>query len=542
MRGFEENGRVAWTCLGVGLALALLVALVYAPVRRHDFVGLDDNLYVAENPHVTGGLTPANVRWALAGTVSALWQPVTMLSHMLDCTLFGVNPGLHHLSSVFIHVLNVVLLFGVLRRMTGSLWRSALVAALFAVHPLNVDSVAWIAERKSVLSTTFWLLAIIAYVRYARRPSQARYAAVFGLCALGMMAKPIVVTLPATLLLLDYWPLGRLGHPFSLKKLWRAVLDKAPLLAIAAGLACATVWAQHQEGALRMSASFPLASRPAYVADNYVHYLSKLVWPFDLVVVYPVPHSDLPTRTLLVDLAVLGVLTVAAARSWRRSPHITFGWLWYLVTLLPVCGMAAAGIAIKADRFAYVPLMGLFVAGVWDLGALAARSRVRKVAAVLAALAAVGALAVIARAQVGVWRNNETLYRHALAATENNFMMHVNLGVALEEEGRPDEAMAHYEEALRINPRCANAHYQIGKAAGMRGDIEAAARHLEQALSLGLRVPPVYYNLSVAWRRQGNIAGAIDCLQQVLKLQPENEQARRELEGLHSAPAGPGGW
>jgi hypothetical protein len=367
------------------MALAAAVAAAYAPLWDAGFAGLDDHLYVSGNPHVQQGLTREGVAWALGSTKASNWHPLTWLSLMLDCQLFGAGAGSHHLVNVGFHVANSVLLFLVLRRMTGRRWPSALVVALFALHPLHVESVAWVAERKDVLSTLFWILTMGAYVRYARRPGVLRYLPVFAFLLLGLMAKPMLVTLPFVLLLLDYWPLGRLARAEAgatglapsgevaggrRAKVWRLVLEKVPLLVLAAASCVVTFAVQRHGEAVMPLERLALPARMANAAVSCVAYLGKMVWPQGLTVLYPYP-ADRPAWEVAAAAAFLLAVTAAAAALVRRRPYLAVGWFWYLGTLVPVIGLVQVGEQPMADRYTYVPLIGTFIMVAWAAGDLA---------------------------------------------------------------------------------------------------------------------------------------------------------------------------
>ena len=526
---------------GIALLLAALTLAVYEPVARCGFVNLDDPVYVTEQPRVREGLSWSGVLWAFRTPVAGLWHPVTLLSHMTDCALFGLQPAGHHLMSLALHVVNVELLFAVLLAMTGAPWPSALAAALFAVHPLKVDSVAWIAERKNVLSTLFWLLAVGAYVRWTRRPGARRWAGVAALMATGLLAKPMLVALPFALLLLDGWPLRRLNGSDGRQALDR-LREKWTIFLLAALFSIVAVWAQRSAGAVVPGEVFPWPVRAGYVADNYVHYLRKMMWPSALAAVYPMPRSALPAGRLVFDLAVLLGATLLAWSGRRTRPYVLAGWLWYLVTLLPVSGIVTLGLAIRADRYAYVPMIGLLVAGAWRAAEAAARSAgARCLVAGLSAAVVIG-LSAASHRQVGTWRDSITLYRHAIAVTRGNDVALTNLGIALDDGGRTDEAMRCYGEALRINPDNARAHYQVGKALGPMGRLREAETHLNRAIELKLQFAPAWLNLGVVYRLEGRTEEAIRCFRDGLALDPRNAQAKRDLEALLAPRKEAGGY
>ncbi len=458
------------TAAVIALALAALVAAVYAPVRHFDFVQLDDPAYVTENPRVLRGLTLDGAAWALTTGHAANWHPVTWLSHMLDVELFGVAAGPHHLTNLLLHAANTLLLFGLLLRMTGALWRSAFVAALFGIHPLHVESVAWVAERKDVLSTLFWLLTTWAYVAYVRARAPRRtvaYVLALLLFAVGLMAKPMLVTLPFTLLLLDWWPLGRWDAATPPRSsLWPLVREKIPFFALAAASSVATFVVQQRGGAVSAVGSEPSALRLQNALVSAVAYLRDMVWPAGLTMIYPFP-SSIPAWHVAAACLVVGGVSFAAWRLARSHPFLAVGWLWYLGTLVPVLGLVRVGLQARADRYTYVPLIGVFIALAWGGAALAGRVRLRLPgrpalqSAALAVLAAavVLALALAARQQVGYWKDNVTLWTRATVLTlhMDEYEAHMSLGATLADQGRTDEALRHFAEAVRLRPDSAEA-------------------------------------------------------------------------------------
>ena len=445
---------------GICIGLFLLVLCTFWPSLGNGFVNYDDDLYVAANGHVQSGLSWAGARWAFCTPVAANWHPATILSHMLDCQLFGLKPWGHHLTSVWLHAVNTVLVFLVFRRMTGALWRSLLVAALFGLHPLRVESVAWVAERKDVLSTFFFMLTLWAYVRYAQESkvqspkSKVAYVLALVFFACGLMSKPMLVTLPFVLLLLDYWPLGRnaecgmrnaepgaggkvQGRTWPWMKLVR---EKAPFFLLAAIASAVTLITQHRAKALATVENIRLIDRLANALVSYCRYLAKFLWPAKLAVFYPEPVKWPTATVLLAGLLLLGISIMAVALRHRHR-YLPVGWLWSLGTLVPVIGLVQVGAQAMADRYTYVPLIGVALLLVWGMHELTSRWQFRAV--LLSAAAAAGMILCVAltRRQIGHWRDTETLFRHALAVTDDNWVAHHNLGDALEKRGRLDEAI-----------------------------------------------------------------------------------------------------
>ncbi len=497
-----------------GIILALLVAGIYAPVARHGFITYDDPEYVTDNLEVRGGLSWEGIRWAFGTTHAANWHPLTWLSHQADVELFGLRAGGHHLMSVLIHLLAAVGLFLALRGMTGALWPSLLVAALFAAHPLHVESVAWAAERKDVLAGLGFMATLLAYLHYLRRPGALRLSAVSALFAVALLAKPMVVTLPLVLLLLDRWPLGRWKPGMGR----RLAAEKMPLLVLAAAVAAVTMRAQAEWGALRSSDVVPLPARLGNAAVSAVSYLMKTAWPARLAVYYPHPGLALPWWQAWGATALLAAVTAAALRLRDKSPSLLTGWGWYLVMLAPVAGLVQAGGQGMADRYTYLPLIGIFAAVVWGLAGTAGR---RPAAAAGPAAVLLLLLALAARRQVGYWKDSETLFRHALAVTgEDNRVARDNLGQALLEKGKMEEAGALFSRAAAADPRDADARYFLGNILLARGYVEQAVARYREALLIDPGHFQASNNLGVALGRQGKNQEAVVRLRESVRLYP----------------------
>lgn len=536
-RGGADVGSEAARTRGRWLVPALVVLATLAafwPVLQNGFVNYDDPDYVTSNSMVRSGLTWPGVRWALTTGHAANWHPVTWLSHMADVSLFGVNPAAHHAVSLLIHSVDALLLFFLLRNLTGATGRSGFVAALFAVHPAHVESVAWISERKDVLSTAFWLLTMVAYVAWVRRRGAGRYLVVLLLFAAGLASKPMLVSLPLVLLLIDYWPLKR-WEGTSFPTLLRVappdrmglVGEKAALLLMAAASSIATIVAQRAGGAMR-SFEYPLATRLANALVSCVRYLRMLVWP-ELAVFYPYPRDATSAVTALAAGALVVAMSVAAIRFRRRAPYLFVGWFWFVITLLPVLGLVQVGKQALADRYTYVPFIGLFIAIAWGADALAARWRPGRYALRAAAVAAVVVLVLATRAQVRVWKNSETLFLNALENTKDNYLAHINLGNYYVQEGRPDDAVGHLRDAERIRPDEPEVHVNLGYALLVLDRREEAARSFERVLQLDPDNAVALNNLARLRFLDGDVADALRLYRATVAARPDWAEGRRRL-------------
>jgi tetratricopeptide (TPR) repeat protein len=530
-RGAPFRRTAAW--VSAGLALAVLAA--YGRVAGHEFIAYDDGPYITENPHVRNGLTLAGLRWACTTFHMGNWHPLTWISHMLDCQGFGLDPGPHHLVSVLLHAATAVLLFVALQRLTGGLWPSAFVAAAFALHPLRVESVAWAAERKDVLAGLFWMLVLLAWERWVRRPSAGRYAAVLVLLVLGLAAKSMLVTLPFVLLLLDVWPLGR----WPARPARTLILEKVPLLAAAALFSAVTVVAQRSAGAIGPMEHLSLASRAANAATSYVAYLAQTVWPAGLSFYYPHPGLRLAAEQGSVGAAAIGAavllvaLTALALALWRRRPYVPVGWLWYLGTLVPVIGLVQVGMQARADRYTYLPSIGLYIAVAWAAAfwCHGSRSRRRAVAIASAALlaAAFGATAV----QVSHWRDSGTLARHALRATPGNYRAHNLLGGFLEAGGRIEEAAEQFRLAVESRPDCLECLRNLGTMLRRLERHEEAEAVLSHALRRGAPEARTLVELALVHQARGDVTRARAELDEALRVDPRFAEAHAALGALH---------
>ena len=546
--------RLGWADLGVALALLVLVAVIYGQVARHRFVYLDDNVYIFANANVTRGLSREGLTWAMTQFHSANWHPLTWLSHMLDCQLFGATDaaaGAHHLVSVGLHAASSILLFLALRLMTGNFWPSAVVAGLFAVHPLRVESVAWASERKDVLSGFFFMLTLLAYALYVKRPRTGPYILVLALTVAGLMSKPMLVTLPFVLLLLDIWPLRRwsLGQASPRRgeaagrspatKAWprrRLLLEKVPLLAAAAGSSVMTLRAQAGGGAMGNVLVYTIPWRIVSAAVAYATYLVKTIWPSGLAPLYVHP-ATLPSRDLAslavpatAGILLLIVVTVAVARQARLRPYLLTGWLWYAGMLVPVIGFFQVGVQLWADRYAYLPLIGVYIMITWGIRDLVARSRSARFGAGVVAGAAVAAYAIVAHAQVAVCRDSQKLFEHTLQVTRDNWMVENNYGAYLSfSEAGYDQARRHLERALRIKPDHAEAHGNLAFVLLAQDSVADARRHWEEALQFRPNLATAHFGLGLVLTREGKLGEARLRFEEAVRLNPAYAEAHANL-------------
>jgi tetratricopeptide (TPR) repeat protein len=516
-----------WLAPAVCLVLATITFAVFGQTLTHEFINFDDDSYVYENPVVAQGLTLKGIVWAFTQVHSFNWHPLTWLSHELDCQIYGLHPAGHHLTNVLLHTATVIALFLVLRQMTGAFWRSAFVAAVFAIHPLRVESVAWVAERKDVLSGLFFMLTIGAYVRYARRPwSPVRYGLVMLLFALGLMCKPMLVTLPIVLLLLDYWPLQRV----KLRKLSGLVLEKLPLLALSAASCVATLFAQNK--VIQSTASLPMPLRFGNALAACMIYLGQMVYPAGLAVLYPFPQNGLPRWELGLAATLLAGFSAAAIWQRRKQPWLLIGWLWYLVMLLPVAGIIQAGLQAHADRYTYLPQIGIYVAVTWLVAEWGAKRQAGRMAFGCLMTGVVGVLMVCAWKQTAYWKDGETLWAHTLVCTTDNYVAHYNLGDEFLEKGALDEAITQFQEALQLKPDYAAAHINLGGALLQTGRLDEAVPHLQKALQINPGNAQAHNNLGNAFLQKENVTEAIAHFQQAIQLEPADPWLKNNLAWL----------
>ncbi len=543
-------------CLALTVCVFLLLAvgLVFGQAVRYEFVNYDDGLYVFENPALTRGMTAGGIAWAFTTVHANFWHPLTWLSYLVDFQLCGLKPWGYHLTNVLLHAANAILLFLVLRRMTGRLGPSAFVAAMFAIHPLRVESVAWVAERKDVLSGLFFMLTLGAYVGYVRHPfSLVRYLAVLLLFALGLMAKPAAVTLPFVLLLLDYWPLGRtvpgphldLTSPHGnegafvgsanfvesacrrLSVPWRLMLEKIPLLLLSAVFCVVTFFAEG-EAVARLDRS-PMSSRTANALICYVAYLAKLFYPVGLALPYLHVGGNLPVWKVAGSLLLLVGISAAALAYVRRFPYLFVGWFWYLGMLVPMIGLVQVGLHAMADRYTYLPQIGLYAALAWGAARVVASWPYRRWVCNIASASVLAALMGCAWRQTSFWHDSEVLWTHTVACTSRNDVAHCLLGLALVGSGEFDAAIAHQQAALEINPHSAKAHFGLGNALLGQEKIDEAIAHYRKALALDPDFADACYNLAVALVSRGQLDEAIGYYQRLLERQPDRADTHNSL-------------
>lgn len=533
----NERGRVRLICI----SFALLTGLVFGQTLGHEFVNYDDNVYVYENSAVSEGVTWNGIARAFTEGQARNWHPLTTLSHMLDCQLFGLTPRGHHLSNVLLHAAAVVLLFVVLRNLTGALWRSAFVAAVFAIHPLRVESVAWVAERKDVLSAVFFFLALGAYARYARRPSVARYLLVLFTFACGLMSKPMLVTLPFVLLLLDDWPLGRFAAVATEVRstTLRLLLEKIPLLALSVASAAVTFLVQKRVGF--QAEDLPLVWRINNALVACITYIWQMIWPAELAVFYPHPYDRLAIWQVIGAAALLIGFT-ALVLLWRRArPYLNTGWFWYLGMLVPVIGIVEVGSQASADRYTYLPQIGLYICVAWCAAELWPRGRYRGQLLGAGAAVLIAVLSWSAWRQTAYWRTSEALWKRALEVTSKNDIAHLNLGDVLFKRGELDNALSHYEKALAIRSGrhrsgydfpLAVIHSSLGSALHRKGQSEQAIEQFQKAIQLQPDYAQAYLNLGATLAEKSRLDEAIAAVRQGVAAQPENAEGRISLATL----------
>ncbi|MGD9383274.1 MAG: tetratricopeptide repeat protein [Desulfobacterales bacterium] len=524
----------------ISLLLVLAIAIAYIQVRNLDFVGYDDQLYITKNSYVQDGITLNGAIWAFTTDHDANWFPLTWLSHMLDCELYGLNPLGHHWTNLLLHMANTILLFLVLNLMTETLWRSAFVAFLFALHPLHVESVAWISERKDVLCTFFGMLTILAYCRYVKKPIIINYLLIILFLSMGLMAKPMLVTLPFVLLLLDFWPLQRFQYTNSSSKpgriirsdfqeVFRLISEKIPLFIPVLVSSILTFMVQRSGGATRSLESFPLQIRIANAFVSYVKYVAKAVWPAHLSVFYPHPGKTFAEWQVFGALMMISMAVFFALRALKHYPYIAVGLFWYLGTLIPVIGLVQVGSQAMADRYTYIPLIGIFIIVAWGASDLTLKWHYQKIVLTVSAVIILSIMTVRTFVQVSHWENAVTLFENAVKIDSNNTLSHNNLGIALYDQGNIEKSAFHFREALRIEPYYIVARVNLARVLSAQGNLEDAIRHLREALKINPKHFMAHYQLGILLLKQKNIKEAYVHFAEVIKLNPDYAEAYGQI-------------
>jgi len=529
----------------ISLLLIFAIIIAYGQVRNFDFVDFDDGIYITENSQVQKGFTVEGLAWAFTTFHAANWHPLTWLSHMLDFQIYGLSPMGHHWTNLLFHIANSLLMFLVLKRMTGALWRSAFVAALFALHPLHVESVAWISERKDVLSTFFWLLTMLAYLSYVKKPVWIRYFMVMLFFVLGLMSKPMLVTLPFVLLLLDFWPLRRFRFDnnrlsqssgktcFDFKEASRVIVEKIPLFIAVVVSSVLTFFAQQSQGAVGSLTSFSISARISNALVSYASYVGKAIWPQKLAVFYPYPDAIPAWQPIGAALLIAGTCCLALQYS-KRYPYIAVGLFWYLGTLVPVIGLVQVGPQAMADRYTYIPLIGLFIIVAWGVSDLLVKWHYQKIFLGVSAVIILSALTVCTFFQASHWRNTITLFENAVKVTENNYKALNNLGAALIDKGKPDEALLYFAEALRINPQKTDARNNLANMLFLQGKPDEAVFHYNEILKFNPQKADARNNLANVLSAQGKLDEAVLHYKEAIKINPEYVDAHYNLANVLS--------
>ena len=520
---------------------------VYSQVQDHEFINFDDDLYITNNLNVQAGFTSENIKWAFTTFATGNWFPVTWFLHILDYQLYGANAKGYLLTNVFFHIANSLLLFLVLFRMTGAIWPSSFVAAMFAFHPLNVESVAWAAERKNVLSTLFWLITMWTYIHYAEKPTFKRYCFIFLFFTLGLMSKSMLVTLPFVLILLDYWPLRRFkfrqgrGNNEILEKntakglgVFRLVLEKIPLFILAIGLSIVTYIAQKSFGNMNYTEHLTVFTRITNAMVSYLEYLGKMVWPEKLAMFYPHPGNNLPAwQGILCGMALVSI-TIISIRLIRKAPFVLVGWFWYLGTMLPVIGVVQVGGQAMADRYAYIPLIGIFIIVAWGVPELISKWRYKEKVLSVSTGIIIPTLMVITWGQVSHWKNSITVFKHTIRLTDKKYpalaIIHNNLGIALFAENKNEEAISHYKMAIKLKPTHTKAYYNLGIALFADRKNEEAIFHYKEAIKLNPNYTNAHYNLGIVMLQKGDMKEAVHHFRATVRLRPGFIRARDHLE------------
>lgn len=517
--------REKYKTLFVISGLTIVMLMVFWQVHKFGFVNYDDGIYVSRNHHILTGFTLENVIWVFTSEHCGNWHPLTGLSHILDCRLFGLNPGMHHLVNLLFHIGNTLLLFSLLKRMTGAFWQSAFVAAVFGLHPLHIESVAWISERKDVLSTMFWLLATAAYFRYAKSPAVGRYAAALSLFALGLMSKPMLTTLPFVFLLLDYWPLNRVGADLTEKNNRQAylnlILEKIPFFVLSAVSSVVTFAVQKSAGTMGEIQAVPLTSRIANAVISYARYIEKMVWPVKLAVLYPYPEKMPPLWEIFSAAMFLLIITIAIIRLGGKYRYLPVSWFWYLGTLVPVIGLVQVGAQSMADRYTYLPFIGLFIAVAWGANDLLVKWKCRQVIFVCLSSVVILMLTVLSWFQATYWRDSISLFSQTIKVTGGNYIAYNNRGLAYYDNHQLDLAINDYSKCLEINPFHYKAYYNLGNVYYDKGEYDLAVVAYDSAVAINPGYDKVYNNRGNAWHSKGRPDLAVADYTKAVEINPQ---------------------
>lgn len=551
----------------VPAAIAVITIAAYWGVWNNGFVDFDDNEYITTNQQVQAGLTGNGIRWAFTTEHASNWHPLTWLSHMMDCEFFGLNAGGHHIVSLVIHIVNSLLVFWAIKLMTGAYWRSAFVAVLFAIHPLHVESVGWAAERKDVLSTFFWMLTMMAYALYVKADSGRKwYICSLFAFALGLLAKPMLVSLPFVLLLLDYWPLERVGLRQSGESFRKLIVEKIPFFILACISCVVTMYAQRAGGAVKGLYMLSLKFRIGNAIVSYTRYIGKMFFPKDLVVFYPHPGDGLSFSKVVMAAVLLVCISIFVFARAKKMRWLLVGWFWFVGTLIPVIGLVQVGAQAMADRYTYIPLIGLFVIVAWSVTELLGSWKYKQVFLSISACVVIIILSVLTFKQVRYWENDLTLFGRVAIVDEDNYTGNFNLARAFSKAGRPEKAIEHYRNAVRIEPDSPEAkhnlaielfkkgkidesikyyrmalkldsseakmHYNLGLVLEMKGNFSEAQKYYLEAIKLNKDYSMAYYHLANTLNKLGKTQEAIKAYQQVLRIEPQNTTAKRELEAI----------
>jgi len=522
----------------ISLFLVIATSAVYWQVRNFEFIEYDDNDYITENSYVRSGLSLRGIKWAFTAAHSANWHPVTWLSHILDAEFYGLNAGGHHITSLFFHILNTLLLFQVLRQMTGALWQSGFAAAMFALHPLHAESVAWVSERKDVLSAFFWMLTLQSYLRYVRQPGIISYLPVFIFLFMGLMTKPMLVTLPFIMILLDYSVLDRFRNRKPVEKLnflkkFSFLFEKIPLIALAVLSCIITFEVQRKWGAVRTSEVYPPDIRILNAFISYTVYMIKVICPYNLAGFYPHPGMNISTVNGIISGLLITGISVLSIMGSKKYPYITVGWFWYIITLIPVIGLIQVGSQSHADRYTYIPLIGLFIMIAWGIADFLKNRKYRKSIFFAISGIFISVLMSVAWIQVSYWKNNMIFFSHILDVTKNNYMAHSGLGLALVQQGNIHDAVIHCQKAIKIKPDYARAYINMGMAlATKQGYLNEAVRCLEKALNISPDNVKAHNNLGVYLLQLGRDSDAVACFKKATEIQPDYSRAYYNLGNI----------